>query len=284
MRKQPIFILDFDSTVTTSDTISALFSSAVTFHSQRGHKGMDSKLSWILDEYEKDLKALPPSVTGFETEQDFIRYQRSLKGVEERSFARVGQSGILGGIGEVGWRDLGREALEEGNVTLREGWSGFSNEIDGRWGVVSVNFCEGWVRGVLGLNNERDRVEVLANRPNWEGILSSGLEGGEVMVCSEGKRDAMRGLVERLGAGEERTVVYIGDSATDVECLLEDGVVGIVMTKEDGTSGLLDTWREFGDVRSVNEFDDGERKNRAMVYFARDFGEVRGSRLFAGVS
>ena len=255
---------------------------------------MREKLNFIYAEYDKDYAALEPAPAKFKSLKEFVKYQRSLKEVEERSFERVSQAGILGEIGKEGWRRLGAEAVVDESVVVRDGWEAFLGKVGkegAKWGIVSVSFCDDFIRGVLGLRSGKgkDGIEVLANSPDRDGIVHGYEFKGKrtgVMVESKGKRDALRILVERLrkeggGKGEEGRVVYFGDSATDVECLTEDGVVGIVMTKADGSSRLLDILKGFGEgnVRSIGKYDERERR-KGVVYFAKDYREIVESPLF----
>ncbi|KAK4131738.1 hypothetical protein BT67DRAFT_427122 [Trichocladium antarcticum] len=75
------------------------------------------------------------------------------------------------------------------------------------------------------------------------------------------------------GAGDERRVVYFGDSTTDLACLVEADL-GVVMA-DDGESKLLKTLRRVGlEVPHVGQWEDGRR-----LVWARDFDEVLGSRV-----
>jgi hypothetical protein len=66
-------------------------------------------------------------------------------------------------------------------------------------------------------------------------------------------------------------VVYIGDSATDIECLTEGGTTGIAMT-EDSNSSLMETLRRVGvDVKHIDIYED---EQTSAIYWARDFREI----------
>ena len=110
-------------------------------------------------------------------------------------------------------------------------------------------------------------------------------DDGQLLVTSDGKLSAMQMMLEDFRERQNlQRVIYIGDSGTDVECLLSRG--GIIMLGEDGSSKLLDTLRsvsndpEYGflkDIRHVEEYD--ERRGIA-IYFARDFRDIVESPLF----
>ena len=73
--------------------------------------------------------------------------------------------------------------------------------------------------------------------------------------------------------------MYIGDSSTDLRCLLEAGQ-GIVIAAVDGEkeSSLLRTLRRL-DYR-VGHVDD--RKRGSGLVWARDFGEIVASGILSG--
>ncbi len=215
-----------------------------------------------------------------------IEYYRGLKVVEERSFARVSSSGLFEGIGKEFWEEAGRQAVERGDVVVRKGFREFVDRLRGRctWGIVSVNFSDFFIQGVVGASagSKLEDVEIVSNRLDGSGILcwsESGL--GRVMATSNDKLDAMKTL---LTSWRERwssdTVgpVYIGDSGTDIECLIEPGVMGVVLS-EDGESSLIKTLRQTGvDIVPVGEC--GENGSRGKtVYWARDFDEMLQSPL-----
>jgi hypothetical protein len=152
------------------------------------------------------------------------------------------------------------------------------------WGVVSVNFSGSFVRGVLdaSVGAMSDGVEILANESNEDGVLvGPPMRNGTVMATSDAKLASMK---ELLKSWSDRTLydgsraVYIGDSGTDIECLMEKDMIGIAMS-DDGKSSLIQTMLRIGvDVRPVQTW----RQNEAgkSIYTARDFEELLQSPLF----
>ena len=236
--------------------------------------------------------------------RDLVRYQRALKGIEGASFERVGASGLLKGISREDWFALAKGAVDGGDVSVREGFRGFVDELEGRegrWGIVSVNFCEDWIRSVLATaigKDKSERVAIHANQPGEDGMLR-GYGGREVVCTSDGKLEALKSMIEMLrggsgsGSGSGDKVVYVGDSSTDIECLLYDDVDGIVMVKEDGGNKLLDMLESIGEsdieerfkylktVRSIRNYDhEWKKRNGKRMWFARNFEDILDSQLF----
>ncbi|TVY86530.1 hypothetical protein LAWI1_G007710, partial [Lachnellula willkommii] len=202
----------------------------------------------------------------------------------------MGDSPKAGQIGE--WHRFGVDAVRDGLVEGRKGIEEFGEVAAnqrGLCGVVSVNFSRDFVRGVVstvcpGLAG----IDVVANVPNAAGVLE-GLdiygEGHpkEVIATSDGKLAAMDELLGywRKQGGLNREAphaIYVGDSGTDLECLMEDGIIGIVIS-EDGESALMETFHRIGvEVIPIREFRESEEKS---VYWARDFTEIMQSPLFS---
>jgi len=145
---------------------------------------------------------------------------------------------------------------------------------------VSVNWSRGWVEGVLrggsgggdGLMVSRWGMRV--NTAGGEEGRIYGPEGSKmgVMMTARDKLEAARELV---GDGREAWV-YVGDSVTDLACLVE-AAMGIVIAQggERNSSSLLRTLRRLGFVvPHVAEcgLDSG-------LVWARDFEEVVESRI-----
>jgi thiamine phosphate phosphatase / amino-HMP aminohydrolase len=190
------------------------------------------------------------------------------------------------------WHKFGVNAVKDQLVTARNGIDQFGSEVAGSkrglCGIVSVNFSRDFVRGVVSAVSPSLRgINVVANVPNAASVLegfniSDKGHPREVIATSDGKLAAMKELLgywrEKGELAEEALpAVYIGDSGTDIECLMEDGVIGIVIS-EDGESSLMETLKRVDvEVDHVEKFQESEEKS---VFWARDFTEIVQSRLF----
>lgn len=282
------FILDFDGTITTKDTISTLFNFALSTRASKGQDlspVRDEILAKYSEDYSKHVKDYSPAKEQRNTIAKEIGYYRSLRDVENRSFERVSRSGLFKGITDNEWEGLGRDAVKKGEVVVREGFGDFVKKVKmlgGIWGVVSVNFSNHFIRGVLScVGSETSTVEVLANHPDENGILW-GLENEEgkyesAIATSDAKLASVKRLLSswRNGpVGHFSEVVYIGDSGTDIECLAEEGTTGIVMA-EDSNNNLMETLQRVGvKVKHVDIYREGQTSE---VYWARDFREIVGN-------
>lgn len=85
------------------------------------------------------------------------------------------------------------------------------------------------------------------------------------MATSDAKLAAMRRMMgswdaeEGRDSGDRWKAVYVGDSATDIECLTAHGITGIVMCN-DGKSSLMDMLQRVQiKVEKCGESDDSQR-------------------------
>ena len=284
------WILDFDGTITENDTIGVLANCGIEWQAQRG---IDMKSAWegIVRLYGEDfadhVAKYRPGKEDRRTLEEEIRYQRNLKAVEERSFGRVSSSGLFEGMGKQVWEDAGRKAVTKGDVVVRDSFKEFIGRLRERgdtWGIVSVNFSGSFIRGVLEVSagSENEGVEILANSPDEKGvIIGPKSNSGRMVATSDAKVASMKALLQswsERGSLDTPRPVYIGDSGTDIECLMEPGVINIIISK-DGKSTLVETMRRIViDVAPIGGFEE-RISSEKRVYIARGFGDILQSRL-----
>lgn len=267
-------IFDFDGTITQKDTIGELAQAGLSF--QKARHGTDLQATWdqVVQAYMDDCRAHCDGYEQPEHERscvpDELRFLSGSKKVEEASLARVETSGVFRGLTASDLRQAGVDAVSQGRVKLRQGFPELLDLATRRgWpvGVISVNWSRAFIEGVL----LPHRLEaVVANEISEDGSI----RGPEVLGQSKitngcEKRRALRSLVGD-DDGKQK-VLYFGDSTTDMECLVEGGVV---MADEEGKSSLLRTLRRVGVL--VPHVQDGKD---ATVVWARDFQEVLDSSL-----
>ncbi|TVY84987.1 UPF0655 protein [Lachnellula suecica] len=293
------FVLDFDGTITTKDTIDTLAQFGI---SKQATRGLDLKGEWdeVVTKYGEDFSThvenYRPVKEDRRTLKEEVNYCRSLKEIEKRSFGRITSSGIFKGIDAGEWHDFGVHSVENGLVKLRNGIGKFVSEVmannGNMCGIVSVNFSRYFIRGVLAqVSSALDGINIIANAANAAGILegfgvSDKSHPAQVIATSE---DKLAALKDMLGfwrsnghlAETNMDTVYIGDSGTDIECLMEDRIIGIVIL-EDGQSSLMETFKRVGvEVFHIRDF---REKSEKSVYWARDFEEIAQSPLINPIS
>jgi len=174
------FILDFDGTITLEDTTTILAEAARDRITRNSAEKWNHCKLWetcckqYFSEVENypNIKALKEKRTTIDEE---IHYQRSLRVIEEASVARVGQAGIFKGVAAWAWREAGWQKCQSSRVKIRSGFRVLVERVQsqgGRLGVVSVNWSQDFLRGVLGYalggDVKAESVPILSNRVNGE--------------------------------------------------------------------------------------------------------------------
>lgn len=178
-KPRPIhLILDFDGTITQGDTTTILAEAARDRITRNPAEKWNHCKLWeeCCKQYfseiknHPNIKALKEKRTTIDEE---IRYQRSLRVIEEASVARVGQSGIFKGVAAWAWREAGWRECQNSRVKISSGFRVLVERVQsqgGRLGIVSVNWSQDFLRGVLGYalggDMKADSIPVLSNRVN----------------------------------------------------------------------------------------------------------------------
>ncbi|GAO16124.1 uncharacterized protein UV8b_02523 [Ustilaginoidea virens] len=271
-------VFDFDGTITAQDTISELAESAIGWQSRRA--GQDARPAWdravraYLDDYDAYMAAFQPS----EPERTSIDQEKlllaGLKSVEEASLTRVSQSGLFAGLQRHHLARMGSEAVSSGRIQVTRGFKALCDAAAAAGPgaaqptVLSVHWSAAFIGGALG----QPGVCVIANEVSEDGHINGPSPGASRLTTSADKARALGRILD----GPER-LVYFGDSATDLECLL--WCRGIVVAKQEERSPLLKTLARLGlAVPHV-----GQLRHHAgkRLFWARDFQEVLESDVLA---
>jgi thiamine phosphate phosphatase / amino-HMP aminohydrolase len=269
----PLILLDFDGTITQSDSINSLVHSTIANSPSLSHTPEAASRTWTsivnawLADHESHVATYSPPADSRTTTEAELSFLESLEPLERASVGRVEKAGLFMGLNEKKLEESGKEAVTKGEVKLRKGFEELMKEIRRReWGVgvVSINWSGGWVRGVMGTE-----VEGVVNSIGEDGTIQGpdveGFGRVRMVLTAGGKVEAARGLVERNGGGKW---MYVGDSTTDLACLLEADV-GVVMADREG-SKLLQALKRIGfEVPRV-----GDRMGVQGLIWARDFEEI----------
>ncbi|KAM4059608.1 haloacid dehalogenase-like hydrolase [Hirsutella rhossiliensis] len=277
-------IFDFDGTITRRDTIGELARSAIArqqSHGGGGGGGLEAAWEQAVRDYGADYSAYRQEYRPAEAQRrsatDEVRYLAGLKSVEEASLDRVGRSGVFAGLGADQLFCMGVEAVEARRVAVRDGFADLV-ELAARRGwrvdVVSVNWSGAFIRGVI----HPHRLAVTANEISPDGHIRGpgGPLGADRITTSPDKLRAVHHLIEAAAADDNNSntnrVLYFGDSATDMECLLhEDGVV----VADGRDSALMQVLGRIGvEVPHIGELPPHSRNDGVVLSWASDFREV----------
>ena len=253
-------------------------------------KAWDNIVTTYGFDYSSHIESYNPSEQRRDTLESEIAFQRSLRGIELKSFDRVSASGLFKGIEQEDWHQFGRQAVRKGEVVVREGFKELIERVQqlkGSWGIVSVSFSTEFIRGVLeeSVGNRVPEFEVLANQPDVTGVLcgpkTRNGSCGKVMATSDAKLSSMTLLSQIMRSRRAPKVVYIGDSGTDIECLMEDGGVGILIS-EDGKNCMKECMKRLGmEAIHIRGHKLYRERGSKSIYWARNFQEIVSSPLMS---
>ena len=279
-----LLVLDFDSTLTTTSTLPEFLSIPTTvFHCASPSappnptNAPPATADALAAAYVADLEHYNARNSPHSSLAAALAHHNGLRAIERASFLRGVEAFGSVGVTEEGIREAGKRAVRDGRVVVRRGVGGVVRR--GRRAqvhVLSVAWSPAWIHGVLeaaGLG-----VDVVCND------VLLGEAGEQGLYVAADKLRCLRRLVsisEEGGEGGRPWVIYVGDSVTDLECLLEADV-GIVMRDE---GALGSEQRELREVVGragvgtywVGEFGEVQTGEERVLWWARDFEEVVGS-------
>lgn len=260
-----LLVFDFDGTVTQKDTIAVLASSAVEL--QRERHGAELAATWdqvvqaYADDYADFVAKYMPADDQRLSLRDELPYLAQLRGIEEASLERVGGSGLFAGMRPEDLFAMGIDAVRDESVRLRHGFADLMKlavEKEWRTAVVSVNWSRAFIQGVV----HPFEPEVIANEVTFEGHIRGPGVVGSPLTVSPQKFKAFQQLITR----PLEKVVYFGDSATDLECLLLRS--GVILAAEE-SSALMKTLRRLNIHAPRSRL-----RGKSSLCWAADFDEV----------
>ncbi|KIY04082.1 uncharacterized protein Z520_00774 [Fonsecaea multimorphosa CBS 102226] len=261
MRKAPPrIVLDWDGTLTRRDTLHVV---AGIGYKRNRHRGGRDLMPWdqIVQAYISDYTAHRDSYRPAKSQRTTVGQESawlaSLGEVERRSVQRVRGAGVFADVTEEDVCEAAEDAVRGGEVQLRDGWkdvlAGASRcarsetaaaEATARppLAIISVNWSAAFIRACLSaaaalgdcpppMKDTVDSIEILSNHLACE--PSENTSGTTTSIhTSADKLEALNRLRES-GNGD---ILYVGDSATDFDCLVAADV-GICVRDEPLGSG-----------------------------------------------
>ncbi|KAL8901757.1 MAG: hypothetical protein Q9207_005043 [Kuettlingeria erythrocarpa] len=248
-------ILDWDGTLTTTSTLPLIARIGYARNPSPLIPSWDTISEAYMTDYHAHASTYAPSATERKTVEQEVAWLESLRDVERKSMERAEAAGLFRGVDSEDVRRAAQRAVREGEVLLRKGWSGLVGRVlreGGKVGVVSVGWSGDFIRGCLKTatedleDGEELRVEDIDVGANeiWgreEGKMSRYFgekgRGGNGGIWTAGdKKRVLYELVATKPRGQDSVVVYVGDSATDFDCLLAADL-GICVRNEGEMSG-----------------------------------------------
>lgn len=284
-KSQPIhWVLDWDGTITRRDTLDALVSIAASAKPDSPVYEEWKRVSeaYIAD-YTEALEKLAPGGRLPTTIQEERILLQSLRSVEQASLDRVSASSIFAGLTQKLLEEGASNVINLKKVEIRSGFADFlklkyakdHNILD----LLSVNWSCHFICSCLkAAGASIDKSSIYANE--LDGINSNQISQGkisprgssEMTIISSG--DKLEYMM-RLRQQNKSLVVYVGDSWTDIECLIEADL-GICIRDEPMSSSqkkLAERLEALG-IRCPH-LPDWRQTDKRQVVWAKDFADVQ---------
>ena len=304
-RQRPILIfVDWDSTLTTASTLT-LITSIQSWPNQHPNIKAISE-AYVQDMQMHEAECPIPAAQRPSLEQEST-YLESLTAVEAASLKRIEDAGMFRDVDQDMITKAARDCISEDKVSLRRGWTILVTTkaktgkfgIDGKTHIISVAWSEDFIASCLehsvSKEGELDPTHVLASVQDDVTVHANTIDGthgrivgsarqhGRLILTAKDKYDVMRQVISedtRFSSPDPPMTFYIGDSVTDLICLLNVDVGVCIrdtpMTKEQ--EQLKGTLQRLGvEVRPMytllGSLDQGWERGK-VVWFARDFMEI----------
>ena len=287
-----LLLLDWDGTLTTASTLPLLASVAAPRAPHPALPALSCAYARHLAAHDRAYRPARPERTTVAQE---LAYLDALRPVEGASVGRVEAAGLFGGVRTGDVDAAAADAVAGRAVGVRAGAAGLLGRVQrggGRVVVVSVAWSRRFIHGVLSGCVRREAggevvvmgdVEVRANEILADGSgrldrVFGGADGGIWTAGDKGR--VMEGEIAAAVGGDSSVprTVYVGDSPTDLACLLKADV-GICIRDEvmgEEQRGLRETLERVGvECLHVGAFvDDRAEDGGGRLWWARDFEEV----------
>lgn len=306
MASRPInLILDWDGTITVKDTMFAYgkiadIRDARLNREPNGSKSFERFGKAWMDDYSAHERTYSPKAHDRKQAAQESAWLKSLSIVETSSAERVERSGFFYGVTHSDVATAADELLENSEVSLRAGWDGlflraYQESIGTgnanpsmQMSVLSVNWSEAFIRTSLrsaasrshldiGLQKYFDHLKIAANEIN--GLDQPGGSNGRLTDPNHAVIRTSFDKLQNLQPLAGHCNIYVGDSATDFDCLSNADLGICIRDEQMGSSArtLADTFSRIGtDVRHVNKIENWQGLNTSgpNILWAKDFNEI----------
>ena len=303
-------LIDWDGTLAISSTLPTIAQIGYAHNTSLSLPSWSQLSAAYLSDFNAHQSSYIRRATERKTAAEELSWLKSLREVERKSVERVEAAGIFQNVTSKEIEEVAIRALRDGKVVIRDGWLRLLREVRERGGKVSV-VSVGWSghfiqtclqKGLTGgeKNEEKDvlsykNIEVHANEivGGAKAMLSRYFEeydhdGEGGIWTAHDKGAVMQKLIASMTRGqgknmnEERLVVYVGDSTTDLECLLKANI-GVCLRNpykmNSEQKELMETLERIGiNCRQISEMTDNDRAMGVGRYqglwWAEDFNEI----------
>lgn len=256
--------IDWDGSLTRHDTMSVLANIGYKKRRQLFDYGQrlpniktwESFVQAYISDYDKHVSTYNPTRVNRKSVEQESAWLASLDAVEKASVQRVCDAGLFNSVSVYDIENAAKEAVQDGKVELREGWLELlyaplrypeGSKIS-RVEIISVNWSECFIRECLKAKDAERRIydvsqvkspvhemvnKFLAELPIFANQFipeDPGLESSQTIYTSDDKRKILQQQRSSLPLSDSVADqdIYVGDSATDFDCLLEANI-GVVI-------------------------------------------------------
>jgi hypothetical protein len=303
-------LLDWDGTLTRKDTLSLVGSIAYHANPDKTLPPWSDFVNGWMNDYTAHVNHYEPITSARTTLDQERQWLASLAPIESKSVRRVESSGIFKHVKASHVDHIAASSIKSGDLQLRGHWDSLFHSLlcssSNKISILSVNWSARFIRrSLLSASSDLTSPENKALSPYIQtmDIDANEISNLEHMDGSDGRlsKDSSTGIrtsgdkllrlpprcqqildksvsMREPAGHEEAIVVYIGDSATDLEALLAADVGICIRDDPMGSSQqeLSDTLQRIGvDIRHVGEGIDMEQETNNVVYWTHGFDEVR---------
>ncbi|CAD0110256.1 unnamed protein product [Aureobasidium uvarum] len=300
-------ILDWDGTLTRKDTLSLVGSIAYYANTSKSLPPWSDFVNGYMNDYNQHVSHYEPITSARTTLDQERQWLASLTPIENKSVQRVESSGMFKNVKSGHVDHIAASSIKNGDLQLRSNWNALFDTVlsspSNAVSILSVNWSARFIRQSLlsasstleskSLHSYIKTMDINANEisnlddaAGSDGTLSkdssTGIRTSADKLCHlparcQQKLDqcATRDVMSR----EQEIVVYIGDSATDLEALLAADVGVCIRDEPMGSSQreLSETLHRIGVVvRSIDEGIDLKQATdgQMVAYSAYGFDQV----------
>ncbi|KAB5581103.1 hypothetical protein GE09DRAFT_1256385 [Coniochaeta sp. 2T2.1] len=290
------FFIDFDGTITEKDTIDLLGKRAIGRPERNQGEAWENHTKWYYEQTERydrehpvDLKSGQrhprPPLTG---NQDLMLRDKVIEHINGRErLEREGLDIVNGlkffdGLTEDQLYEEARKLTLNRTIVVRKDFSRFIKALrvqKAGFTILSVNWSDMWIKGCL--SPHYLQLDVISNRiedgkvkgPGPKSLI--GEHSDQPLLTGAHKLIAMESARQKLLQKEKAMrVVYIGDSKTDLQCMLASDLAVIMVDNDPHTNPntLVKLVTLLG--HQVRHVGDPRRPTDEKFVWARNFAEI----------
>lgn len=290
-------VVDWDGTITKQDTLYLVAEIGYNRNRNASLTPWKDLMQAYISDYTEHKERYRPSANDRKAAREETKWLASLKPVEIKSIERVQAACVFKGLTSLDVELAGRDAVQERKLQLRRGWMELlirqkESAAVPAVSILSVNWSSTFIRSFL--EAASSEISALSTQPYPTASIA--IYANEVPLVQGGlfpyictSTDKLNKLRELRGDVRSEVLIYVGDSATDFDSLIEADVG--ICTRDDPMGRSQQELKETLDRLGVETprlsfetFDKsdtfvrdparGERKRRHIVWWVENLDEI----------